>query len=253
MSARLDGRTALVTGSTGGIGRAIAEAFAAEGAYVIVSGRRADAGAEVVAGIMANGGRATFIEADLTSDVRHFAEAALAAADGRIDILVNNAAQLVPLTPTAETTDELIDRALAVNIKAPIILTGVLAPLMVARGSGAVINIGSINASTGMGGSALYSTTKAAIHSLTRSWAAEYGASGVRVNTVAPGPTETEFNVANVEHLGPLLRGTASGRLSSLAEVAAAAIYLASDESSNTHGISLAVDGGMGAITRVTA
>jgi NAD(P)-dependent dehydrogenase (short-subunit alcohol dehydrogenase family) len=253
MTARLDGRTALVTGSTGGIGRAIAEAFAAEGAYAIVSGRRADLGAEVVAGIIANGGRATFVGADLTTDVPALANAALAAADGRIDILVNNAAQLVPLTPTADTAVDLIDQALAVNIKAPIVLTGVLAPLMAARGSGVVINIGSINATTGMGGSALYSTTKAAIHSLTRTWAAEYGSAGVRVNTLAPGPTETDFNAANVEHLRPLLRGTASGRLSSLAEVAAAAIYLASDESSNTHGISLPVDGGMGAITRVTA
>ena len=177
---RLDGRTALVTGSTGGLGVAIASTLAAEGALVIVSGRDKTRGDTVVADIRSAGGRAEFVVADLGAgehEVHRLAERATAAAGGRIDILVNNAAMLLMPTPTAEISEELLREAFAVNVFAPFLLTGALAPAMVQRGEGVIVNIGSITGLRGSDGSAIYSSNKAAIHSLTQSWAAEFGPS----------------------------------------------------------------------------
>ncbi|MEV6928216.1 SDR family oxidoreductase [Dactylosporangium sp. NPDC051485] len=240
---RLAQRIALVTGSTSGIGRAIAERFAAEGAAVIVTGRRTDLGAEVVRAITDAGGRASFVPGDLAAGKAAIED--FAATVGEVDILVNNAAYLVGGRPTTDTPEDVVDAALATNIKAPYLLTAALAPKMQARGSGAIVNIGSINALTGMAGSALYSATKAALHAMAAAWAAEFGPSGVRVNTIAPGPTEVEWST----HLRPMLERmvstTPSGRLSSAAEIAAAAVFLASDESAHIHGATLPVDGGL--------
>ena len=180
----MNGRTALVTGSTDGIGVAIARTLAAEGAQVIVSGRNAERGEQVVQSILDNGGVARFAGADLSSGD---GVCALAAAAGPVDILVNNAAMLLAPQPTADVPEEIIDQALTTNVKAVFLLTGLLAPGMADRGSGAIVNVGSINGLVGMAHSALYSATKATIHSLTKSWAAEYGPSGVRVNTIAQG------------------------------------------------------------------
>ena len=144
---RLAGRTALVTGSTGGLGVAIASALAAEGAFVVVSGRDKARGDAVVADIRSAGGTAEFVVADLGAgehEVRRLAERATAVAGGRIDILVNNAAMLLMPTPTAEISEELLRDAFAVNVFAPFLLTGALAPAMVERGEGAIVNIGSI-------------------------------------------------------------------------------------------------------------
>jgi NAD(P)-dependent dehydrogenase (short-subunit alcohol dehydrogenase family) len=243
---RLRDKTALVTGSTTGIGAAIAAALAAEGAYVVVSGRDAGRGATVVKEI---GDRARFVGADLAAGPA--AVRALADAAGPVDILVNNAAMIVPPGPTAEVTGELIDAAFAVNVRAAFLLTGLLAPAMAARGGGAVVNVGSINGLVGMAGSALYSATKATIHSLTRSWAAEYGPAGVRVNTVAPGPTRTEWIDATPgidAYLSPLVAKMPSRRLGTPEEVAAAVVFLASADAANIHGALLSVDGGFAAV-----
>jgi NAD(P)-dependent dehydrogenase (short-subunit alcohol dehydrogenase family) len=248
MDRDLHPRTALVTGSTSGIGRAIAEAFAAEGAHVVVSGRRAELGEAVVTGIRERGGSAEFVRADLSAGaetVSEFVNAATTAAGGRVDILVNNAAQLVPATATVDTTEAMIDKALAVNVKAPLLVTAALVPAMLEQGSGVVINIGSINGTTGMAGAALYGATKAAMHSLTKSWASEFARRGVRVNTVAPGPTETEWNEDHRDIIDKLVAEVPSGRMSRAGEVAAVAVFLASDEASHVHGTTVAVDGGM--------
>jgi NAD(P)-dependent dehydrogenase (short-subunit alcohol dehydrogenase family) len=246
---RLAGRTALVTGSTGGLGVAIASALAAEGAFVIVSGRDKARGDAVVADIRSAGGTAEFVVADLGAgehEVHQLAERAAAAA-GRIDILVNNAAMLLMPTPTAEISEKLLRDAFAVNVFAPFLLTGALAPAMVQRGEGAIVNIGSITGLRGSAGSAIYSANKAVIHSFTQSWADEYGPSGVRVNAVAPGPIATERQVEFADHVEPVLARIPSRRMSTPAEVAAAVVFLASDDAANVHGAVLSVDGGWAA------
>src|SRR5688500_14723702 len=144
---RLAGRTALITGSTGGLGAAIARAFAEAGAFVVVSGRNKERGDQVVAGIRSAGGEATFVATDLIggeASARALAEEATAAAGGRIDILVNNAATLLLPTPTAEISEQMLRDVFAVNVFAPFLLTGLVAPAMLERGHGAVVNIGSI-------------------------------------------------------------------------------------------------------------
>jgi NAD(P)-dependent dehydrogenase (short-subunit alcohol dehydrogenase family) len=250
MAGRLAGRTALVTGSTSGIGRVIATAYAAEGARVLVTGRRVAEGEKVVAEIAESGGDALFVPADLGDGdgVTALADAATRAADGAVDILVNNAAALVGGRPTVDTDEALIDTVLATNVKAPLLLAAKLVPAMLARGRGAIVNVGSINGTIGMSGAALYGASKAALHSLTASWAAEWGRLGVRVNAVAPGPTETEWNLARLDHLRRLVATAPSGRLSRGEEVAAVAVFLASDEAAHVHGAIVPVDGGMAAV-----
>jgi NAD(P)-dependent dehydrogenase (short-subunit alcohol dehydrogenase family) len=247
---RLAGRTALVTGSTGGLGVAIATALADEGAFVIVSGRDKQRGDAVVADIRKGGGEAEFVPADLGSGeegVRELADRATAAAGGHIDILVNNAAMLQMPTATADIDEQLLKDAFAVNVFAPFLLTGLLAPAMVERGRGAVVNIGSITGLRGSAGSAIYDANKATIHSLTRSWADEYGPSGVRVNAVAPGPISTDRQEQFEEYTAPVLARIPSRRMSTPAEVAASVVFLASDEAANIHGAILSVDGGWAA------
>ncbi|EIV90834.1 SDR family NAD(P)-dependent oxidoreductase [Frankia sp. QA3] len=247
----LDGRSALVTGSTDGIGAAIAAELAAAGAHVVVSGRDTGRGAEVTRAISAAGGRASFVPADLAAGapaVRALADAARDAVGGVPDILVNNAAMIIAPKPTAEVDEAFITAALTINVTATFLLTGVIAPAMAARGSGAIINIGSINGLIGMGGSALYSATKAAVHSLTKSWADEYGPAGVRVNTIAPGPTLTRRVEQFADHLAPLIARIPSRRPSKPAEIGRAVVFLAGDDAANIHGATLSVDGGFSAV-----
>jgi NAD(P)-dependent dehydrogenase (short-subunit alcohol dehydrogenase family) len=251
MNTRLDGRTALVTGSTDGIGVGIARALAAAGAFVVVSGRDVQRGTDVVAKLVADGGQAMFVRADLAGGdpaVRELAAAAMATAGGQVDVLVNNAAQLIAPAATADVPPSLIASALEVNVAAPFLLTGVLAPAMAERGWGAIVNIGSINGVVGMAHSALYSATKAALHSLTLSWTAEFAASGVRVNTVAPGPTATRFNLEREQLLAPIVARIPSGQLSAVDDVGAAVVFLASDAARNIHGATLSIDGGYTAV-----
>jgi NAD(P)-dependent dehydrogenase (short-subunit alcohol dehydrogenase family) len=241
----MNGRTALVTGSTDGIGVAIARTLAAEGAQVIVSGRNAERGEQVVQSILDNGGVARFAGAYLSSGD---GVCALAAAAGPVDILVNNAAMLLAPQPTADVPEEIIDQALTTNVKAVFLLTGLLAPGMADRGSGAIVNVGSINGLVGMAHSALYSATKATIHSLTKSWAAEYGPSGVRVNTIAPGPTITPILAAHADRIQRIIARAPSQRPSTPEQIAAAVAFLVSDNAANIHGATLSVDGGLSAI-----
>ncbi len=246
MTGKLAGKTALVTGATSGIGEAIAHAMAAEGARVVVSGRSQERGEKVVDAIKADGGDAAFVAADLAQGseaVSHLVERTLAVV-GTLDVLVNNAAYLVGGKATLDTPAELIDEAFAVSVKAPFLLTAAVVPAMIERGAGAIVNIGSITGIIGQDSAALYGATKASLHSLTKSWAAEFGPVGIRVNTVAPGPTLTERNEAIADLLEGLVANIPSRRLSTTAEVAAAAVFLASDDASNIHGSTLSVDGG---------
>ena len=248
---RLSGRTALVTGSTGGLGVALAKALAADGAFVVVSGRNKSRGDAVVTDIRSAGGDAAFVAADLgagVDEVRRVAATATEAAKGHLDILVNNAATLLTPTPTADVAEQVLRDAFDVNVFAPFLLTGVIAPEMVRRGGGAIVNIGSITGLRGANGSAVYNANKAAIHSFTKSWADEYGSSGVRVNAVAPGPIATERQREFADHVEPMLARLPSRRMSTPEEVAAAVVFLASDDAANIHGAILSVDGGWAAV-----
>ena len=244
---RLQGRTALVTGSTSGIGRGIALALAAEGAHVVVSGRDAARGDDAVKAIRAAGGRADFVLADIGASAaaaRGLAEEATEVLGGRIDILVNNAG-IYPVGPTADVTDETLEALLAVNIRAPHALVAVIAPAMAARGGGSIVNIGSWMGSLGIGFSALYGATKVALEQMSRSWAAEYGHSGVRVNSVAPGAVLTEGNESSKDVLEQMTAPTPAGRVGTPADIANAVVFLASDDASFIHAATLAVDGGI--------
>ncbi|QAY72638.1 SDR family oxidoreductase [Agromyces protaetiae] len=251
MELSLTGRAALVTGSTQGIGAAIARGLGSAGAFVVVHGRDAERANRVAAQIDADGGRAAAVVADIDGGpdaVRALADAALEAAGGRLDILVNNAARLSVPTPTALVAADDVMASLRVNIAAPFLLTGILATRMAAAGSGAIINLGSISGFRGSAGSALYSMTKAAMHSLTMSWAAEYAGSGVRVNAVAPGPTHVEWMGDASGLPDSLLERMPAGRLGRPEEVANSVIWLASDLASHVHGAVLTVDGGYTAV-----
>ncbi|MFI9649905.1 SDR family NAD(P)-dependent oxidoreductase [Streptomyces sp. NPDC052040] len=247
MTARLQHKNALVTGATSNIGRAIALAFAAEGAYVAVSGRSRERGEAVVAEIHARGGAAVFVPADLDGSAaasRRLAEDARRALGGRLDILVNNAG-IYPGPTTPDTDEETFDRVYAVNVKAPFFLTAAVAPAMAAAGGGAVVNLGSWITRLGIPVGALYSSSKGALETLTRAWAAEFGPGGVRVNAVSPGVVHEEAANGKGPHPAEaMMRGTPAGVVGSPEAVARAAVYLASDEAEFVHGITLDVDGG---------
>ena len=237
----MESRTALVTGSTSGIGRAIAVALAADGLRVAVSGRdaaRGEAVAEEIGGV--------FVAADLgesAAAARTLAARATEALGGRIDVLVNNAG-VYPSGATAELSDADADALLAVNVRAPHALVAAIAPAMAARGDGVIVNVGSWISRVGMPQGALYGATKAAVEQLTRSWAAEFGSSGVRVNAVSPGVTRTEGTAGAAAVLDAMAARTPAGRVGEPEDVAAAVAWLASDGARFVHGATIDVDGG---------
>lgn len=242
----LTGKTALVTGSTGGIGRETALLLASAGAAVVVSGRDAERGARTVQAITEQGGSARFIAADLTDldSLRRLADAA-----GDVDILVNNAA-VFPGAPTTDQDPAEFDSVLAANIRAPYFLTAALVPAMIAKGAGSIVNISTMAARIGMPGLSVYSATKAALESLTRTWAAEFSPAGIRVNTVAPGPTRTDMVLTTMGEDGAAQVGksTLLGRLAAPREIAEAVLFLASDRAAYITGATIAVDAGRTAV-----
>lgn len=241
--------TALITGGTSGIGRASANKLARLGVHVMVVGRNRERGEKVVAEIRATGGRADFIASDLrdASSAREVARRAIELASGHVDILINNAG-VFPFGPTDKTTEEEFDRVFSLNVKAPYFLVAEIAPLMAKRGKGAVVNVSTMVADYGVSGMSLYGSSKAAINLLTKSWAAEYGPRGVRVNAVSPGPTRTEGTDAMGEGLEQLAAQAPAGRPATADEIAEAIVFLATDRSSFIYGAKLAVDGGRTAV-----
>jgi NAD(P)-dependent dehydrogenase (short-subunit alcohol dehydrogenase family) len=236
------GTVALVTGATSGIGRAAAVRLAADGIAVVVHGRDPSRGAEVVDAIEADGGTARFVGADLT-DASSFSR--FTAEVGPVDVLVNNAG-IAWFGPTDELDIAAYDRLFNANVRSAYFLVAALAPKMVQQGSGSIINIGSMAGQIGMSGGAAYSATKAALASFTRSWAAEYSPSGVRVNTVSPGPVYTAVQPAEqTEAIGAT---TILGRGAQAQEIADVISFLASPKASYITGALYAVDGGRTAI-----
>jgi NAD(P)-dependent dehydrogenase (short-subunit alcohol dehydrogenase family) len=179
--------TALITGGTSGIGLATAKKLAQLGIHVLVVGRNAERGNKAVEEIRTAGGKADFISSELlgADSAREVARKAIELGSGHVDILINNAG-IYPFGPTHEMTEEQFDRVFSTNVKAPYFLLAVLAPLMAERGKGAIVNLSTMVADYGAPGMSLYGSSKAAINLLTKTWAAEYGPKGVRVNAVSP-------------------------------------------------------------------
>jgi NAD(P)-dependent dehydrogenase (short-subunit alcohol dehydrogenase family) len=238
----LTGKTALVTGATSGIGRAIALELARDGVTVIVSGRDATRGAETVAAIEADGGAARFVAADL-GDLDSVAHLADEAADA--DILVNNAGAF-SFAPTIEQDLASFESMFDVNVRGAFFLTAALAPRMAARGEGSIVNITTMAAEFGMAGAAAYGASKAAVVALTRTWAAEFAADGVRVNAVSPGPTTTEgtTTVMGPEGIAAVGATVPLNRPAAAEEIARVVAFTASPRASYVTGAIIAVDGG---------
>src|SRR5580692_7902704 len=218
MAGRLEGKVALVTGSTSNIGKGVAIAMAA-------------------------GGHAAFVAADLDGSAARSAQLAAdaTAAFGPVTVLVNNAG-IYPPDGTLATQEDTFDRVFSVNVKAPFFLTAALIPGMVEAGGGAIINLGSWIARLGIPAGTVYGATKGALETLTRTWAAEFGALGIRVNALSPGVVHEDPS----DVVADAMVTTPAGKPGAPADIAAAAVYLASDEAAFVHGAVFDIDGGRG-------
>jgi NAD(P)-dependent dehydrogenase (short-subunit alcohol dehydrogenase family) len=241
---RLQDRVAIVTGGGSGIGRAIAERFAAEGAPVVIADIDEARGHEVVALIHSRQQRAHFRRCDVTCEDQVQALAAFARDElGRVDILVNNAICSLEMVHGNDW------QVLEVAVGGAWHCAQAVLPTMVAQGSGSILNVSSINALMGFGPEHLYTAAKGALVSMTRTLAAEYGPHGIRVNALLPGSTETEhwepIKAANPHVIETISRLYPLGRIAQPYEIANAALFLVSDEASFVTGTALVVDGGI--------
>jgi len=245
---RFEDRVALVTGGTSGIGEATALAFAAEGARVVLAGRREKEGAAVVADIRHHGGQGTFVATDVTrdADVRALVASALKAY-GRLDVAVNNAGTEGVMRPITELDEEDWARTVDVNMKGTWLSMKHEIPAMTERG-GAIVNVATIAALAGVPGTTIYASSKAGVIAMTRAAAIEWAGKGLRVNVVSPGAVETEmferFTGGDERAKAEFRAAHPLGRAASVAEIAESILWLASDGAAFITGHNLVIDGG---------
>jgi 2-keto-3-deoxy-L-fuconate dehydrogenase len=251
---RLDNKITFVTGAASGIGRAIAETFAKAGGFVYVADRDAGGGQETVKRLNAAGGKAAFLPLDVAKESDcEAARAAVHGAHGRLDVLVNNAG-IGHVGTMMQTTGADMDRMYAVNVRGVFNVTHAFLPEMLQRKSGVIVNMASIGGIVGVRDRLAYCTTKFAVVGLTRSMALDHALDGIRVNCICPGRVETPFVSARLkEYPDPekayreMASTQAIGRMAKPEEIAAAALYLASDDSAFVTGTALLIDGGWSA------
>ena len=246
---RLDGKCVLISGGARGQGAAEAETFVREGARVVFGDVRDDEGKKVEAAIRAAGGDAVYVHLDVTSeaDWQNAVQTALAR-HGRLDVLINNAAIVIPRVPIEERTAEEWDRVMAVNAKGVFLGTKHAIPAMRRSGGGSIVNISSV---AGIGQSLhqepAYAASKGAIRIFTKVTASQHARDRIRCNSVHPGPVDTEmFHSAfrDREAMERRLQRVPLGRMGTVAEIVSAVLYLASDESSYMTGSEIVIDGG---------
>lgn len=243
---RLKGKTAIVTGGSNGIGRAISELFAEEGARVVVADIETESGNKVAAEIVGKGGDAVFCRTDVSSAADTASVVRLAAGYvGHVDILCNNAAYLTNWNGIVESTIEEWEGAFRVNLMGAYNLTKEVLPWMVRQKQGSIVNIASIQALVGCPTSVAYTSMKSAMLGLTLSTAYDYGPKNIRANAICPGPIQTRISPKPGE---PAYQWqcdqTMLGRVGYPREVAYMALFLASDEASYITGAVIPVDGG---------
>lgn len=245
---RVSGKVALVTGGAMGMGKSHSELLAREGAHVFVTDRDAIAGEAAAKAIVAAGGKADFIQHDVTSEADWAnAIATVRAKAGRLDILVNNAGILI-LKPLHETSPEEFDLTMNVNVKGVYLGIRAAVPLMKELGKASIINISSIYGIVGAAMAGAYIGSKGAVRMLTKSCAVDLADTGIRVNSIHPGVIDTPMT-KDLLHTDPAIRQAILGatllkRPSQPVEVSNAVLFLASDELSFVHGAEIVVDGG---------
>jgi NAD(P)-dependent dehydrogenase (short-subunit alcohol dehydrogenase family) len=242
----LEGRVAIVTGGSRGIGRAIAEGFVDAGAAVVVASRKQDAVNETAKALQARGGKALGVAAHMgeLDDVRRLVDATVDAF-GRIDVIVNNAATAVTM-PLGSLTPEAWSKVYDVNLRGPVFLVEAALPHLAKSPSASVINVISAGAFLASPGVAMYAAAKAALLSFTRSMAADFASRGIRVNALAPGTVDTDMVRNNTEEAQQRMAAASwQGRMAAPEEMVGPAVFLASDAGSFVTGQVVVADGGL--------